>query len=321
MKLRMANGEYRMSKRSADPGAPGANGLGRVRILALLASCIPSGGAWAQSQPAPANNAAKLVREANELLLGDKPAEALRTYEQAQFLRPESREIAFDQALAHYRLGELDKARDAFTRAAGGAADSLADDAQYGLGTCDHAEALSAQDPREAVGKIENAMRNYQNVLANRREHAIARDANLKAASYWRQLKQQLEQQQQQEQQDQQNQDKNDEKQQDQQQQEQQSPQEQQSQQNQEEEQKQSQAEQEQQEQREKEQQQQQEQKASAQERERQQKERTAEEKEDASRDQAERKLREMMQAMRDRKKHRREEAKTPTYRPTEKDW
>jgi tetratricopeptide (TPR) repeat protein len=92
-----------------------------------------------QQQPPAGTNAPKLVREANELLLNDKPAEALRTYEQAQLLKPDAREIAFDQALAHYRLGEFDKAREAFTRAAGGTADALADDALYGLGTCDHA--------------------------------------------------------------------------------------------------------------------------------------------------------------------------------------
>jgi flagellar biosynthesis GTPase FlhF len=269
-----------------------------------------------QLQPPAATNAPKLVREANELLLGDKPAEALRTYEQAQSLRPDAREIAFDQALAHYRLGEFDKAREAFTRAAGGVADALADDAQYGMGTCDHAEALTAKEPKEAVGRIENAMRSYQSVLGNQREHATARDANLKAASYWRQLKQQLQQQQQQNQ-DQQNQEQNDEQKQDQQQQSQQDKQ--QSDQKKQEQQKESQAQQDQ--QKEQQKQQAKEQEASAKKEENKEQKQSAEEKEEASHEQAERKLREMMQAMRDRKKLRREETKTPTYRPTEKDW
>ncbi len=287
----------------------------RVTLLSLIV--LLSAPAWAAPKPAGKESASRLVREANELLLADKPAEALRTYEQAQTLKPDAREIAFDQALAHYRLGELDKAREAFTRAAGGAGDKLADDAQYGLGTCDHAEALTAQDPKEAVPKIENAMRQYQNVLANQPDHAAARDANLKAASYWRQLKQQVQQQQEQ----QQNQDQNEQNQNEEQKQDQQSRQEQQqSEQNKQDQQKESQAQQDQQkEQQEK--QQEQEQKASAQKEEREKQEQSAEEKEEASRDQAERKLREMVQAMRDRKKHRREETKTPTYRPTEKDW
>jgi Ca-activated chloride channel homolog len=288
----------------------------RVTILSLIA--LISTPAWADSKPAGRESASTLVRQANELLLGDKPAEALRTYEQAQSLKPDAREIDFDQALAHYRLGELDKAREAFTRAAGGAGDKLADDALYGLGTCDHAEALTAEDPKQAVPKIENAMRQYQNVLANQPDHAAARDANRKAASYWRQLKQQMQQQQ-----EQQNQDQNEQKQNEEQNQDQQSKQEQQqSQQNKQEQQQESQAQQDQQkEQEKKEQEKEQEQKASAQKEQREKQEPSAEEKEEASRDQAERKLREMVQAMRDRKKHRREEVKTPTYRPTEKDW
>ncbi len=294
----------------------------RYGACAALASIMLSQFAFAQpqQQPPAATNAPRLVREANELLLGDKPAEALRTYEQAQSLKPDAREIAFDQALAHYRLGEYDKAREAFTRAAGGAADALADDALYGLGTCDHAEALTAKEPKDAVSKIENAMRNYQSVLGNQREHTTARDANLKAASYWRQLKQQLQQQQQQQNQDNQNKDQNDEQKQDQQQQ--QQDQQQQSEKNQQDrEQQQQQAKQDQQKQQEKQEQEQKEQQASAQKEDRQEQKQAEEQKEEASRDQAERKLREMMQAMRDRKKHRREETKTPTYRPTEKDW
>jgi len=292
----------------------------QARCLILLATVVVGREALAQTQAgiAEKGSAPKLVREANELLLGDKPAEALRSYEKAQTLRPDAREIAFDQALAHYRMGDFNKAREAFTRAAEGAADSLADDAMYGLGTCDHAQALSAQDPKEAVSKVENAMRNYQGVLGNEKDHAAARDANLKAASYWRQLKQQMQQQEQQQQnQDQQNKDNQDqqEKNQEQKQQSEQQQQEQ-SENNQQQEQQEQQSEQQSQEQ-----QKEQEQKASAQKEQREQKEQSAEQKEEASRDQAERKLREMVQAMRDRKKHRREEAKTPTYRPTEKDW
>lgn len=281
-------------------------------LLGLISQPAP-----AEPTPAGGKSAPELVREANELLLGDKPAEALDTYERAQSLKPDAREIAFDQALAHYKLGDFDKAREAFTRAAAGTADELADDALYGLGTCDHAEAMAAEDPKEAVSKIESAMRNYQNVLGNQREHAAARDANLKAASYWRQLKQQMQEQQQQ----QQNQDQGDQEQdeEEKQEQEQQNPQQdqQQSDQNKQEQQQESQDQQDQQ----KEQQPQQEQEQEASQQKEQQEKQSAQEEHEASRDQAERKLREMVQAMRDRKKHRREEPNTLIYRPTEKDW
>lgn len=304
------------------------HGEGRllIRVPAILAfgMLLAARTAFGQSEPAAPSrgNAPKLVREANELLRSDKPTEALRSYEEAQKLKPDAREIAFDQALAHYRLGDFEQAREAFNRAAGGKADALAEDALYGLGTCDHAEALASQDPKEAVGKIENAMRNYQSVLSAQPEHAAARDANLKAASYWRQLKQQMQQQQQQQQdQNQQNQEDNQEQQQDQQQENQDQQQNQQQSSN---ENKQEQQQSQQQEQKENEQKEQKEQQSSAQEQEKKEEreqQKAAQQKEEASRDQAERKLRELMQAMRDRKKHRREDQQAPTYRPAEKDW
>jgi Ca-activated chloride channel family protein len=281
------------------------------------------------SPPSNKTTAPRIVREANRLLLDEKPAEALDEYRKARTLRPDAREIAFGEGLAYYRLGEYDQAREAFNRAAGGVADRLADDALYSLGTCDHSEALAAQDPKAALGKLESAMRNYQSVLADRPDHPAAKDANLKAASYWRQLKQQMQQQQQQQQQ---NSDQNkDEQQNDQQQQQnadqskdQQDKQQQEQNQNQDQQSQQQQQQQAGQDQKKDQQEQKEQQQQSAdkdQEQKDQQMQKQQAEKEDVSREQAERKLREMMQALRDRKKLRREEVKSPPYRPSEKDW
>lgn len=290
------------------------NAMRHGRFLIALMPIVGSLGvsqvcAQADESPVPPkrSSAPRLVREANELLRSDNPAEALKTYDEAARLRPDAREIAFDQALAHYRLGQFDEARESFQKAAVGASDLLADDAMYGLGAIDHARALSATEPKEALAHVENAMRNYQTVLGNHPEHAAARDANLKAASYWRQLKQQLEQQQQQQQpSDSENQDQQEQNQQ--QQSQEQQPQDQQQQQQQQSEQQQQQEQtQASQDQQESKPQEQQEQMAQAQE-------------EDNSQEQAERKLREMIQAMQDRKKHRKEDVK-PTFRPAEKDW
>lgn len=293
------------------------NAMRHGRFLIALMPIVGSlGGSPARAQadesPAPPkhSSAPRLVREANELLRSDNPAEALKTYEEAARLRPDAREIAFDQGLAHYRLGQFDEARASFQKAAVGASDLLADDAMYGLGAIDHAQALSATEPKEALAHVENAMRNYQTVLGNHPEHAAARDANLKAASYWRQLKQQLEQQQQQQQQqpsDSENQDQQEQNQQQQSQEQQPQDQQQQQQQQQSEEQQQQEQTQASQDQQESKPQEQQEQMAQADE-------------EDNSQEQAERKLREMIQAMQDRKKHRKEDVK-PTFRPAEKDW
>ena len=222
---------------------------------------------------------------------------------------PDSRELAFVEGLARYDLQELDEAREAFGRAAGSRGDALAADAMYSLGTCDHAEALQHQsDPKRAVSLLESAMRRYHSVLANQPDNEYARDANLKAATMWRQLKELMQQQQQQQQseggeqedseaqdegeqqenedgqkEDQQSQSQDSEKQED---------------------------------------QQQSESDGDEQEDQKEQQEQSAAQKEEqVSREQAQRKLREMMQAIRDRKKARREQIKKVPIAPVDKDW
>lgn len=275
---------------------------------------------WAVDEASKSpTSAPKAVREGNLLLKAGDAASALEHYRQAETLKPNAREIAFDRGLGHYALGQFDQAREAFEKAAGGEGDALADDAVYSAGASDHAEALAkAAEPQLALSKLESAMQQYQSVLSRRPEHQTARDANYKAASTWRTLKQQLEQQQQQESNDPQDPNEDGEKQENQEQQP--------SQQQQENEKKEQQSAQNQ-EQQKQEQQSEQKQSSSAEEQEKkeeQSKEAQAqqkEEKEQVSREQAERKLREMMQALRDRKKLRPEEVRKVPISPVDKDW
>lgn len=251
-------------------------------------------------------NAHQAVREGNHRLTEGHPTTALEAYQHAEALEPDAREIAFVEGLAHYDLKEFDKAREAFRKAAAFASDSLADDALYSLGTSDHTEALENMDnPELALSLLENAMGRYHNVLARQPKHALARDANFKAASVWRELKQQLQQQPPQQQEscdqekeDQQPQQSEDEEHQDKQQQSQPSEQ--------------------------AEQQEEQEKSESAQqpeEQQQQQQQAQAQDQEQVSREQAQRKLREMMQALRDRKKMRRELVQKMPVTPVDKDW
>ncbi len=261
----------------------------------------------------PAMPASRAVKEGNQFLKGGNPSAALERYKDAKAAEPDAREIAFDEGLAHHALGEYDKARAAFDRAAGGEQDALADNAIYSAGATDHTEALAqSADPKAAMSKLENAMQQYQTVLSRRPQHEAARDANYKAASYWRQLKQIQEQQQQQ--QPNQSGEKNEDEQSEQEKQEQSAEQDQQQQ-----EQQQQSASQEPQEKSQDQQQAQEQQSEETQQEESQTAK--AEEKEDVSREQAERQLREMMQAQRDRKKQRREEVRKAPLQPVEKDW
>jgi len=262
-------------------------------------------------------SAPKAVREGNLLLKAGDAASALEQYRQAETLQPNAREIAFDRGLGHYALGQFDEAREAFEKAAGGEGDALADDAVYSAGASDHAEALAkATEPQLALSKLESAMQRYQSVLSRRPDHHAARDANYRAASSWRTLKQRLEQQKQQEQPNDQNEEgekQENQEQQPSQQQEEGEKNEQQSAQNQEQQNQEQRSEQ---------------QRSSSKEEQEKKEEQTKgaqaqqqEEKEQVSREQAERKLREMMQALRDRKKLRPEEVRKVPLSPVDKDW
>jgi len=272
-----------------------------------------------------------LVRDGNRLLRsGDAPA-ALRNYQRAGELIPHAREVAFLEGLAHFDLKEFDQAREAFERAGPFENDAFADDILYSLGAADHAEALEKLEssPQEAVGLLENAMHRYRDVLSRRGNHQAARDANFKAASMWKQLKQMMQQQQQQQNNpsDQQDKQKDQEQQNQEQQQEQSQQQEQES-------------KPDQQDQSLEQEEQQQENQSSSADTQEQQKESegqtgqpdeneepreeqqaSAEKREEATREQAERRLRSMMQAIRDRQKRRPTKVEPLPIKPVEKDW
>ncbi len=261
-------------------------------------------------------DAPQAVREGNRRLLDDQAALALEAYGHARKLEPDAREVDFVQGLANYHLGEFGRAREAFENAATSDNESLVNDAIYSIGTTYHADALRNLDnPQLALSNLESAMQRYRTVLANEPDHTIAGDANYKAASMWRTLKQQLQQQQQQ---SKDSCDNEQEQEQDQEQEQQQSQQEQNEQQEQQQEQEQGQ-------QQEREQSEQQEQQQAQESKEEQEQQQQAEAREDqqeqVSREQAERKLREMMQALRDRKKERPEQTVPAKSVRVEKDW
>ncbi len=262
-------------------------------------------------------SAHRAVREGNQRLTGGNAGGALDAYRHAETLEPEAREIAFVEGLAHFDLKEYDQARESFRRAASLAGDSLADDALYSLGTCDHAEALAnLENPQLALSRLESAMGRYHEVLTRQPEHEATRRANLKAASMWRELKRQMEQQPPQQSdscdnpQEQDNDDREKEDQQSQQSEDQEQQQEQQQEQSESSDEQQQEESQEQQAEQSDEQQEQQEQQQAQ-----------ARQQEQVSREQAERQLREMMQDLRDRKKMRRVPVQKMQVKPVDKDW
>ncbi len=155
-------------------------------------------------------NARKLVSEGNALFEAEKLREALDAYLAAREKLPDAKEIDFNTGLGHLRLKEYDKARAAFEKAAYGEDRKLADDAMFARAAADHLQALEqGDDPQAAISSFERAMRGYQDVLGANPGHAAAREANYKAGTVWRQLKE-IQQQQQQDQQQNDNQEQQD---------------------------------------------------------------------------------------------------------------
>lgn len=302
--------------------------LGSIRPAA--AQTTPAGTASIDT-PAPIDPY-ETVHEGNRLLKSGDAAKALELYDRAESVKPDAREIAFAQGLGHYALGDYEAARDAFQKAAGAKNDALADDALYSAGTTYHAEALAhADQPKLALENLESAMQRYQSVLAERPDHTAASDANLKAATMWRQMKQRLEQQQQQQQDQGENQEENQEQQDQQDKQEKKEKQQQNESKKQDEQESSEQKQEEQQQSSEKDQQQNQQQdqdqqkESSSEQEQESQSEQSSEaieqREERVSKEQAERKLREMMQAIRERKENRREPVRFVPVRPVDKDW
>jgi len=297
-----------------------------IAVLAVSPAAIAD-----EKVPPPVRSASQAVRNGNERLRQGDAEGALQQYDEAEKLKPDAKEIAFDQGLSYFKLGRFDEARQSFEEAAESENDELSADALYGAAAVDHAQAFAESgQPRQALSKLESAMQKYQDLLARRPDHPLSRDANYKAASLWREIKRQLEQQQQQS--SDQKEQNNDEKK------ERQSSSEEQKESDEQQEQNQGESSQ-QREQQEKQNQEKQSQDQQSQEQDQEQKSESseskeseeqsaqeqkpsaAEQEEQVSREQAERKLREMMQAIRDRKKNRREEPQKVPVSRVEKDW
>jgi Ca-activated chloride channel family protein len=169
-----------------------------VAVILAIAWTSP----FAVAEPAPH----ELVSEANEALSAGDYGKALQGYEQAAEIEPEALEIAYDQGIAYYRMGDYEKAAEYFSRALAAEDASLDAKARFNLGNSAYATALQQQqtDAQAAVAKLEEATNRYREALEITPNDLDAR-ANVERAQRLKELL--LEQMQQQPQQQQQNQD------------------------------------------------------------------------------------------------------------------
>jgi len=126
------------------------------------------------------------VRQGNEHFAAGRFADALKCYERAAALadRRQQAEILHDQAAAHFRLGDLQAARDLWVRVKETGDPQFEARTRYNLGNCDYSEALAAaarQDIATAMQRLNDAIQQYRAALRLDAALADAR-ANLELA-------------------------------------------------------------------------------------------------------------------------------------------
>lgn len=160
----------------------------------------------------PTTPARALVQQGNEHYAAGRYTEALRCYRDAQatadasaredrrgrlssYDQRQRADILHNQAAAHFKLGEIEAARDLWVRLKDSPDPAFEARTRYNLGNCDYAEALAAagqQNARGALPRLESAVEQYRAALRLDPTLTDAR-ANLELAE---RLKRQLEAQQ-----------------------------------------------------------------------------------------------------------------------------
>jgi Ca-activated chloride channel family protein len=148
------------------------------------------------SSAALADTPRELITRGNEHFQAGRYAEALEAYNQVEEAdgQPLAPELLHDRAAAHFKLGQLDEARELWVRAAGLKDEAFEAAARYNLGNCDYADALQAlqgQNGGAALELLDRAVDQYRDALRLDPTLTDAR-ANLELAA---RLKQQIEEQ------------------------------------------------------------------------------------------------------------------------------
>lgn len=111
-------------------------------------------------------SAAQWVNQANAALAAKKYDEALTALQRAEVESPGSAEIAYNRGVAHYRLGQFDKAAGAFGDALRTRDPALEAKAKFNLGNCSYSTALQKlKDLQGAIDELRRAIGYYRDAL------------------------------------------------------------------------------------------------------------------------------------------------------------
>ncbi len=133
----------------------------RGTLLLIVVACVFAP-ASAQEEDARA-----LVSRANAAFAGENYQAALDAYREAEVTHPESPELAYNQGVAQFKLGDYDAAKDAFSRALRTRDLALEAKIKFNLGDVAYASALEKMsNPQEAIDLLKAAMGRYRDAIA-----------------------------------------------------------------------------------------------------------------------------------------------------------
>lgn len=147
-------------------------------IVKCFALFMMLSGAVAADQGLEKNDSpAKQINAANELLRQGETVEALRSYESIADANVVRDELHYNQAVAHYRNGDLDAAANLFAQAAPSRNRQIAASSKYNLGNCSYQRALQSaeQQPKVAIAELQQAIAHYRGALRATPDNADAR--------------------------------------------------------------------------------------------------------------------------------------------------
>ena len=138
---------------------------GRLCVLLLAAgaasSVVPPAALAKEELPA-----AEHVSRANRALADGELETALEGYRQAEVLMPDAPELAYNQAVAYYRMRDFAKARELFSQTLTTRDLELETKAKFNLGNCQYSEALEKMSNlQEAIDQLRTAIEFYLDVL------------------------------------------------------------------------------------------------------------------------------------------------------------
>jgi Ca-activated chloride channel family protein len=168
-----------IEERQRDKGTEGRSGALYAVVAAALVLVL---GTATVARASAENDARRKAQDATRALEAGEYQKALDGYREAAVEFPDSPELAYNQAIAQYRLRDFEKARELFNQALSTRDLGLEANIKFNLGNCAYAEALEhLNNLQEAIDKLRLAISHYRDALELNPDDDDAR-ANIETA-------------------------------------------------------------------------------------------------------------------------------------------